>query len=382
MTNETINFPKESTMQEIAQSLQLIAINQMGGGAGVESWQSVQQIIRSGLGPKVFPIGAQLKVTHTTYGEVIWDVVAHDYDKDPKGRFEHSVTLLSHDCVINAIQFDNTEALYHAGETLVAGTYHFSLLVGYDTTYGGGKTLQFTLTKDVPAGGVIIFPWAWNTQSTVTKISTYETQSSSVALESVVVTEGAGGTDLGTADGKGTLNHTHRIRYGSNNWKESALRQMLNSGKAKGTFWTPQTKYDRPPTWNTTVDGFMAGLPADFLDVIGICTHITKTNGIHEEANELSSSYETQDRFWLPSYSEVFGGMENNVADGTQYPYYSGGLAADRIKYNNSGAARYWWLRSPNPWDASGVRHVIPDGALGSDGASNSIGAAVACAIY
>ena len=382
MASETTNLPRETTMKAISRALQLIAVNQVSGAADVENWQTVQQIIRSGLGPKVFPIGAQLKVTHTTYGEVIWDVVAHDYDKDPKRRFEHSMTLLSHDGVINSIQFDNTEALYHADETLVAGTYHFSLLAGYDTAYGGGKTLQFTLTKDVPVGGVILFPWAWNTQSTATKISTYETQSSSVALESVDVTEGSDGVDLGTADGKGTLNHTHRIRYGSNNWKESALRQMLNSDKAKGTFWTPQTKYDRPPTWNSTVDGFMVGLPTDFLEVVGICAHVTKSNGIHEEADELNSSYETQDRFWPPSYSEVFGGMENNVADGTQYPYYSGGLAADRIKYNNSGAVRSWWLRSPIPWNAYNVRLVDPDGSLNDNTAHGSYGAAVACAIY
>ena len=96
----------------------------------------------------------------------------------------------------------------------------------------------------------------------------------------------------------------------------------------------------------------------------------------------MNSSYETQDRFWLASYSEVFGGMENNVADGTQYPYYSGALAADRIKYNSSGAARFWWLRSPNPWVTYSVRLVRPDGSVGSDYANSSLGAAVACAIY
>lgn len=378
----TINIPRESTMQEIAQALNLIAISVTGQTPEVSTWASVQRIVRSGFGQKAFPVGSQLRVHHETYGEIIWDVVAHDYDKDPQNRFEHSMTLLSHDCIVNSIQFNNTEALYKAETALAAGTYHFTLLAGYDTNYGGGKTLQFTLTKPVPAGGVIMFPWAYNTQSTATMISTYETQASTTALESVSVTEGTGGVDLGMADGKGKLNHSHRIRYGSNNWKESALRQMLNSDKAKGTFWTPQTKYDRPPAWNTTADGFMVGLPADFLEVIGICTHVTKTNGIHEESDELNSSYETQDRFWLPSYSEVFGGMENNVADGTQYPYYSGGLAADRIKYNSSGAARYWWLRSPNPWDASGVRLVDPDGSLSNYSANNSLGAAVACAIY
>lgn len=382
MASETTNLPRETTMKAISRALQLIAVNQASGVVDVENWKSVQQIIRSGLGPKVFPIGAQLKVTHTTYGEVIWDVVAHDYDRDPQGRFEHSMTLLSHDCVIYSIQFDNTEALYKAETALAAGTYHFSLLAGYDAAYGGGKTLQFTLEKPVPAGGVIMFPWGYNTQSTATKISTYETQASTTALESVAVTEDAGGTALGTADGKGALNHTHRIRYGSNNWKESALRQMLNSDKAKGTFWTPQTKYDRPPTWNTTVDGFMAGLPADFLDVIGFCSHITKANGVHEESDAINGSYETQDKFWLPSYSEVFGGAENNVADGTQYPYYSGGLAADRIKYNNSGTAWYWWLRSPGLWDARNVRRVNPDGSSNSYGADGSQGAAVACTVY
>ena len=376
------NLPRDTTMQNIAQSLNLIAISVTGQTPEVKTWSSVRRIIRSGFGAKAFPVGSQLRVHHETYGEIIWDVVAHDYDKDPKGRFEHSMTLLSHDCVINSIQFDNTEALYKAETALAAGTYHFSLLAGYDTAYGGGKTLQFTLTKPVPAGGVIMFPWAYNVQSTATMISTYETQASTTALESVSVTEGTGGVDLGMADGKGKLNHSHRIRYGSNNWKESALRQILNSDRAKGTFWVPQTRYDRPPSWNATVDGFMAGLPMEFLDVVGICSHITKTNGIHEESDAINSSYETQDKFWLPSHSEIFGGAENNVADGTQYPYYSGGLAADRIKYNNSGAASYWWSRSPNPWYADSMRLVNPDGSLDGNLASSSRGAAVACAIY
>lgn len=378
----TINIPRESTMQEIAQALNLIAISVTGQTPEVSTWASVQRIVRSGFGKKAFPVGSQLRVSHETYGEIIWDVVAHDYDKDPQNRFEHSMTLLSHDCIVNSIQFDNTEALYKAETALAAGTYHFTLLAGYDTNYGGGKTLQFTLTKPVPAGGVIMFPWAYNTQSTATMISTYETQASTTALESVSVTEGTGGVDLGMADGKGKLNHSHRIRYGSNNWKESALRQMLNSDKAKGTFWVPQTKYDRPPSWNATENGFMAGFPADFLEVVGICSHVTKSNGIHEEVDELNSSYETQDKFWLPSYSEVFGGAENNVADGTQYPYYSGGLAADRIKYNSSGATRHWWLRSPCPWYAIGVRLVEPDGSLNNSYAGFPYGAAVACAIY
>ena len=86
---------------------------------------------------------------------------------------------------------------------------------------------------------------------------------------------------LGTADGKTTnMNHSHRIRYGSNNWVESAMRQYLNSDKAAGSVWTPQTKFDRPPSWNANTAGFMNGLDADFLAVIGKTTKVTCRNTV------------------------------------------------------------------------------------------------------
>ena len=72
------------------------------------------------------------------------------------------MTLMMHAC-INGRMVDNTEALYYCATALAAGTYHFTLLADYDTTYGGGKTLQFVLSQSVPAGGVLMFPWAYNT---------------------------------------------------------------------------------------------------------------------------------------------------------------------------------------------------------------------------
>lgn len=41
--------------------------------------------------------------------------------------------------------------------------------------------------------------------------------------------------------------------------------------------------------------------------------------------------------------------------------------------------ARYWWLRSPNPWNANNVRNVNPSGALNNNNASNGYGLAAAC---
>ena len=41
--------------------------------------------------------------------------------------------------------------------------------------------------------------------------------------------------------------------------------------------------------------------------------------------------------------------------------------------------ARYWWLRSPNPWNANNVRNVNPSGALNNNNANKGYGLAAAC---
>lgn len=194
-----------------------------GGGTGVETWQGVRQLVRSGKAKDVFAIGDQL--TCQRAGTTLtWDIIGIDVDTPADERFAHSLTLQLHDCVAE-MQYDAQEALYYCETALDAGTYNFTLLENYDTTYGGGKTYQFTLTKEVPAGGQITFPWSWNTQASATKVSTHKSRTDTAAIETVAVTEGAGGTSLGTADGKtANMNHMHRIRYGSNNWAESAMR--------------------------------------------------------------------------------------------------------------------------------------------------------------
>ena len=176
------------------------------------------------------------------------------------------------------------------------------------------------------------------------------------------------------------MNHMHRVRYGSNNWKESAIRQFLNSNVEAGSVWTPQTKFDRPPSWAASTDGFMKGFDDDFLSVVGECNHLTKTNSVFEVDGNLNKLYTTKDRFYLASHSEIFGGSENNLADGTQFPYYNEATNTDRIKYN-AETARYWWLRSPIPSNAYDVRSVTTDGSLSNINADNSSGVAVACDI-
>lgn len=354
------------------------------GTANLKSWKEVQELVRAGLAPKVLKVGDQLECQRDDV-KLTWDIIGFNCDTPVNPELTHSMTLQLHDGW-KLLQFDTTEALYYCETELAAGTYNFTLLAGYDTTYGGGKTFSFTLSKPVPVGGVVMFPWEYQKQAAETKISTYASRESTTVLEFVSVTEGANGTSLGTADGKSAnMNHTHCVRYGSNKYSTSAMRQLLNSDAAAGKVWTPQTIFDRPPTWAATQNGFLSGLDPDFLAVVADVKKRTALNTITD-----GGGYEdTVEKFFLLSRSEVYAGLENSVNEGNPYPYYSdfsdlsaagSGEDGNRIKYMD-GVAKYWWLRSPGASLAFNVRIVYPSGTLNNNNAHYAFACAPACTI-
>ena len=364
--------------------------------AAVNTWEDIKNAVRLGLGEKLFPVGYEFTTEDSVTGAVItWVVRGHNHHAAANNKLEHTMTLEakyvygSANGTYKTLVFDAPEALYYAAEELPAGTYNFTLLAGYDTTYGGGKTLSFTLTQPVPAGGVIMFPWAYNTQSTATKISTYASNAATAAIESVAVTEAADGTSLGTADGKTeNVNHSHRIRYGSNNYAQSAARQWLNSDAAAGAVWAPSNIFDRPPSWNTSYSGFMRGLPADFLAAVQPAIVPCRTNSI-AEVNSLDGTeftinqvYELHDKFFLLSRPEIYGTWDSaTYKDGELLEFYEGFTDTERIKYDAAGSARYCWLRSPTPGNAGSERTVSTSGALNRHSANYGLGVAPACII-
>ena len=362
----------------------------------VETWEDIRNVVRMGLGATLFPVGYEFTTLDAdTENNIVWVVRAHDHHTAENTRLMHTMTIEMKNVyslasgTYKSLQFDSPEALYYAEEELAAGTYNFSLLAGYDTTYGGGKTLSFTLANPVPAGGVIMFPWAYQKQSTDTKISTYASNTATAAIETVPVTEAADGAALGTADGAGVLNHAHRIRYGSNNYAQSAARQWLNSSAAAGSVWAPQTKFDRPPSWVTTYNGFMHGLPSDFLAVVQAASIPCRTNGIHETNSLDGTAYTTNqvytlsDKFFLLSRPEIWGTWDStSYKDGELLDYYDGLTDTERKKYDENGSVRYVWLRSPGPSGALHVRLVNSDGSVYNGyGANYSHGVAAACII-
>jgi len=325
--------------------------------------------------------GDQVIVTEA-YTEILWDVVEHRTVTDPADNTQKPAMFLLMHSVIYSKQFDAIEALFYAEEGLAAGTYHFTIQ-NYDATYGGNKTYQFTLTQAVPAGGQIVLDWPYNQQLLGRSVKTYASATSTTQIEAAVLSEGTGGTDLGTTDGTAeNLNHIHRARYGSNNYKESAIRQWINSAAVANAWWAPTNIFDRPASY-ANLPGLLHGMDSEFLAVVKAVTIPCKTNNTYELPEwTKDTAYTVEDRFWLASRDEMGFGVER-VAEGSVLSAYNGAGNTDRIKYDlsNGSTARNWWLRSPNPSNAYTARVVYTGGSLGSSSASYGNGAVAACVI-
>ena len=373
-----VYLPTSEQMDETIDNLAKIA-GVLGSKVEISSWADIQKAVRLGLAPEVFPIGAQVVVPHNTYGNMVFDVVAHDYLKSKSNDNGHTMSLQCHG-VLPKLQFDNQEAFYFADAVLSAGTYNFTI----DVTYGNwtAGTYQFTLTKTLPKGGQLFLAGLPNQNLLGISVNAYENSVSTVVTESVPITSGNGGTRLGTFGVE--LNHISRCAYGSNNYKESAIRQFLNSSAEAGSVWTPQTKFDRPPTWMSTLDGFARGLDDDFLSVVGEVVVPCGTNRVYEAPDSTTLKgveYTLNDKFYLPSFGEIAGNIPDTVFDGTTlFPYYRGANFVDRIKYNGSSAAS-WRTRTPSASGTSGQYTVRNTGEMFSLGAWEEHHVAPVCTI-
>ena len=379
MSNVFNLVSEEAYVEQTDKIAQFLAIIAAQGDRGFKptSWEGVQSLVRAGLASRVFSIGDQLTCQRDGVN-LVWDVIGIDHDTPADPQFTHSLTLQLHDCFPTAMQFDAAEAFYYAESGLAAGTYHFMI---------DSSDYQFTLANAVPAGGQLILNW---TGTAPTGVSVSPTRGGAIEGGAVSVTQGSGGTSLGTLTSAGDfahhLNSLYRITNGSSNYKESAIRQWLNSSAAAGSVWTAQTQFDRPPLSATNTAGFMNGMDADFLAVIGKTHLVVARNTVCD-----GGGYdEMDDYFFLPSRSEIYGGVEvSGVDEGTAYPYYADysdlsaagtGTDSNRIKYINN-TAQYWWMRTPHSGYVHYVRGIGLAGTVTDFRANNSYGVAPACNI-
>lgn len=342
----------------------------------INSWSKVRQVVSEGVAPTIFPVGSQLSVEHSTFGTLTFDVVAHDYMKSITDANAHTMTILTHGLPLVS-EFCPRQALYSADSPLPAGTYTFRLALTLGNWTAG--TYQFTTTQSLPKNGQFVIEDGTDTALASCTIKAYSSATATSATESVSITAGDSGTSLGTLGTE--LNHAYRVAHGSNNYKESAVRQLINSTSGVGNAWTQQNKYDRPPSWKSTKAGFAHGLDGDFLAVVGaVAVPCVSSNWESSSTTPADIQYTVNDKFYLPSFKEIFGFTpDGNPDTSIIYPYYVNATDAERIK--RYGSLDYAWHTRTPVTSGYAVQCVNAQGSCTALSAKDLAGATVACTI-
>lgn len=298
----------DDTGQEIAKALSVIA--QTNIAHSNMDWSSVQAIVADGAGEKAFAIGTQLieKWTDTTEQkeyDMPWQVNHFEDVTLEDGEILPGMWLQTHYTLPFGIQFSHQRAFLACPDGLSAGTYHFDFAKAWGNNVKPGINYQFTLTKAVEKGGRLAGCYGAPDQAP-SNWKVYSYGKDGITLnETVNVTVGSGGTNLGTIpydSRSGNLNSVQEMAYGWNRWKTSALRQYLNSSKPKGQWWTPQDQWDICPDQLASKDGFLRGMPEEMLNCLKKVKVVTYANTVNDERTEDI----TYDYVTLPSLSQMF----------------------------------------------------------------------------
>ena len=367
------------------------------GSVHVDDYKALVAMLQAGYINDILSIGDQVNAQWTDKADSAnytapLDVVHMANVELQSGASVPGIFLQHHFANKHSVCFDAPEALYDCPDGLAAGTYHFILANNRWDASLNGKKYQFTLTKDVPAGGQICLGNADAKVLVGKEVYVYGSNTSYTKLETVTLSEGNGGTLLGTSDATGDVNCYQRVQYGYNRWKTSALRQYLNSKEAAGAWWTSQNKWDRAPNNLNSVPGFMTGFSDDFLAALKPVKVVTCTNTVTDGGVEDV----TYDTFFLPSLEQMCVAPQVRGKEGVTWDYYKAiasangltefaqyGTYADLIKYSLSAqsTARTCFLRSANRSYSTNVWLVNTSGNVSYSNAQNGYHAAPACVI-
>ena len=367
-----------------------------GGEVPPSAYKQMQNDVRNGLGPSLYPVGSSITVRHATYGDLTFDVGGHNIHKKPGDSTAPTMTLVMHD-VITGVQFDSEEAAYAVTAEqfpggLPAGTYYFGIGSMMSSQWSGA---QFEISRPLPVGGQIVISGANLATNVIRTFS--DPKSASPLADNIQMQDGTGGVFLGTLffssdDRNSYVNIRERWTTGNGNWRESNVRQWLNSNKAAGKWWNPAHIFDR---CNSSLNGFLYGMDVGFVSSLGEVDVVTRTNTRYEnDGQQGDNTYTTRDKIFLLSYDEAgFNtssfGPDGNVRQGTAIPLYfnDSGTNPQRAKNSqtNPEKAVSWWLRSPHVTSSNAVRYVGQSGQRlfkVANTADDSIGISPACVIY
>ena len=400
--SEIINEPivLDSTAREILASMnrQNGYLSMIAEGRRSEIYNSVSQIagiVRSNSvenNAKIFPVGDQIIVpwkdmddpahnTDETAYQVQWNIVHHGLVTLQTGEVVPGMFLQMHKCSAYGVQFSHPQAFYACPDGLSAGTYY----VTFGSYWGSnganaGTSWNFTLTQNVPAGGLLSgFESIADVATSSYTVKSWTSASAESPIETVAVSSGAAGTDLGTMQytttSDGSPNCMQKVGYGSGRWGTCAVRQYLN---AKGLNWfAPKEKFDiRPDQFNK--HGFMSGFDDDFLSAI---KPVKVTTALNTVEGFDKTTEDTFDTFFLPSLEQMNIVPQLADVEGPYFEYWRqrGGVDHLLAQYGtypeykkpaiNSDSPQSVRLRSAHRGTAFGTWHVYASGYVnyGSD---------------
>lgn len=374
-----INFPRESTMKEISQSLQTMAFTQSANLENISTWGQLSGLSRNGYAQKIFDYGDQIleKWTDTAANKEYdfpWQITHFEDVELEDGEIIQGTFLEAHYTTPFGVQFSN-RAFLRCPDGLAAGTYNVTLGAKWgEKDAQKDTTWQFTLTKAVPAGGSVAgFTQMPDVVASNWKATSYAADGITT-IETVPITSGSGGTSLGTmqyATRNGNLNSMQEAGYGWNRWKYSAARQWLNSTQPKGKWWAKQDDWDIAPAQLAQKDGFLCGMPAEMLAVLKTVKVTTLANTV----NDGGVTDITYDKVFLASMSQMNVNMSKEegavheywqrrtksktpIEPWKQYPFM--------IRYSaaNHTSPQFVFSRSANRGYASYVMYVYADGGV------------------
>lgn len=378
-----INFPREATMQKIAASLDAIAFSQAAKQENLSDWAQLSGLSRNGYLKELFDFGDQIKETWTDTAinqvyEFPWQITHFDTAELEDGETLQGTFLEAHYTVPFGVQFSN-RAFLRCPDGLEAGTYHLKLEKDWGDNAKADTYWQFTLTKPVPAGGSVAgFTRMPDTATSTWKATSYAADGITT-IETVAITSGSDGTDLGTMQfttRNGNLNSMQESGYGWNRWKYSAARQWLNSDQPKNKWWKKQDDWDIAPSQLSQKDGFLCGLPADMIAVLKPVKVITLANTVSDGG----VTDITYDKVFLASFVEM--NININTDEGTPHEYWQRRTNSKTklepwksypcmIRYSaaNHTSPQYVFSRSANRGSAYDVVYVYTDGGVYNAGA-------------
>lgn len=337
------------------------------------TWEQVAEIVAQGKAKNYFKVGDEfledwakvISGTRTEYANTPINVAHIGNYKNSGDETKEGMYLEWKYCTPDGLAFCEPQALQIFDGTegtpsgLPAGNYCFYVdsLPNWSTARPvyAGKYLCFTLNQAIPAGGLLRGKGqtisnaasGWMLQSRTSDQSNATTIEDNIALTPQASIPSGYinlGTCWGTDIGYGILNWIECVPYGDNTWRDSDLRQWLNSNAVAGSWWTKKTRYNIQPAYARTHNGFLYGYSDDFVSQMKTVKVGTYTN-IRKEKEGLVI---TEDKIFLRSNAQANCTCDDADQDNiTTYPegepwdYYKA-LAVGESNLDSKGRFKTW----------------------------------------